>query len=270
MIVTDKFIFIHQPKTGGTFVVNALAELYDLKDKLKHDLPENTEHREFHFFNNKYGRFVIKGKKHSLCDEIEKQDLQERLILGNTRNPLDLYVSQYEFGWWKRKEYNQYYDTVKNFKTKYPGFPDLRFEEYLKLDYETFNWFFNDGLFGKDGFGMSTVRFIKFYCRNQDKLLQKLSRINWSTFDLKSELYSIHFIRTNNLNDGLFNFLVNIGFEIEDVQFIIDKNRTLPLGKGRSKEQKWKKYYTPELLETVLKKDKLLFDLFPEFIPKSL
>jgi hypothetical protein len=39
----------------------------------------------------------------------------------------------------------------------------------------------------------------------------------------------------------------------------------LPQGKGRGKDQKWEKYYTPELKELVRKKDWLLFELFPEF-----
>jgi hypothetical protein len=31
MVITDKFVYIHKPKTGGTFVTSALLKLYDGK-----------------------------------------------------------------------------------------------------------------------------------------------------------------------------------------------------------------------------------------------
>jgi hypothetical protein len=39
----------------------------------------------------------------------------------------------------------------------------------------------------------------------------------------------------------------------------------LPQGRGRDKDQKWEKYYSPELKKLVRQKDWLLFELFPEF-----
>jgi hypothetical protein len=270
MIITDKFIYVHQPKTGGSFVTNALIELYDLGEEFENDLPDLNPNMKGWEVNGKYGLFQIKGNKHSMCGEIKEEDLLNRKLLANTRNPLDLYVSQYEFGWWKRDEYSEYYNVVPGFSERFPNFPNLSFQEYLQLDYETFNCFFKDTFFGKEGFGMATVRFIKFYARNQKKLLPKIAAADWANYNLENDLYPIDFIKTHNLNNGLADFLVSLGFSKEDVQFIRDKEKVLPLGKGRTKEQKWQKYYTPELLETVLRKDKLLFDLFPEFIPKSL
>jgi hypothetical protein len=269
MIITDKFIYVHQPKTGGSFVVEALFELYGIENLWLDGLPE--EFIEPLVYETRQGKFSLQGAKHSYCGDIPENELaKQKTILSNLRSPLDLYVSHYEFGWWKRDDYRPYFDVVIDFEKRFPTFPNITFEEFLVLDYETHNVFFTDGFYGQEGYGMGTVRFVKHFARAQKQLLPKLAATNWRAYDLSADLYPIRFLRTNRLNHDLLDFLLEIGFTNEDVQFIRDKEKVLPLGKGRTKEQKWQKYYTPELLETVLRKDKLLFDLFPEFIPKSL
>lgn len=49
------------------------------------------------------------------------------------RNPFDLYVSKYEFGWWRRAEFRRYYEALPRFRDEYPTFPDLSFADYVKL-----------------------------------------------------------------------------------------------------------------------------------------
>ena len=58
-------------------------------------------------YNTQFGHFIIHGKKHSSVNEI-KSAYSNLPVLTNVRNPFDLYVSEYEFGWWKRKEYLKY------------------------------------------------------------------------------------------------------------------------------------------------------------------
>jgi hypothetical protein len=269
MIVTDKFVYVHQPKTGGSFVVEALLELYGIENIWKEGLPE--EFKSPAIFETKQGRFSLEGAKHSFCGDIPKSYLNEgKQILSNLRNPLDLYVSHYEFGWWKREAYRPYFDVVEDFEKRFPTFPDISFEQFLLLDYDTHNVFFNDGFYGDKGYGMGTVRFVKHFAKNQKKLLPKTASMNWKNYELQQDLYPIEFIRTSRLNDDLAEYLLEVGFSKTEAQFILDKKRVLPLGKGRTKAQKWERYYTPAILETVLRKDKLLFDLFPEFIPKTL
>ncbi len=268
MIVTDKFIYVHQPKTGGSFVVEALFELYGIENRWPNGMPEQFSSPVD--YQTKFGFFSLQGAKHSFCGDIPVDELNKnKIILSNLRNPLDLYVSHYEFGWWKRDEYLPYFDVVKDFKNRYANFPDISFEQFLNLDYETHNVFFNDGFYGNKGYGMGTVRFIKHFAKHQKQLLPKLAEMDWKDYNLSSDLYPIHFIRTSTLNHDLLLFLKGIGFTDEDVQFIRDKEKVLPLGKGRTKEQKWQKYYTPELLDIILQKDKLIFDLFPEFLPNK-
>jgi hypothetical protein len=56
-----------------------------------------------------------------------------------------------------------------------------------------------------------------------------------------------------------------MGYAHEDISFILNHSKVFPLGKGRSAEQKWEKYYTPELKAFVREKERVLFTLFPEF-----
>ncbi len=42
----------------------------------------------------------------------------------------------------------------------------------------------------------------------------------------------------------------------------------MPQGKGRTKEQKWEKYYTPELKELVRKKTGFFLKCFPNLMRK--
>jgi hypothetical protein len=78
-------------------------------------------------------------------------------------------------------------------------------------------------------------------------------------------MFNIHFIKTSSLNEELYHFLLDMGYTSEDLKFILELGKILPEGKGRSKEQVWEQYYTPELKQMVRKKERLIFTMFPEF-----
>lgn len=78
-------------------------------------------------------------------------------------------------------------------------------------------------------------------------------------------MFPVQFIFTHRLNQQLHDFLLEQGYPEHSIAFILKKEKVLPLRRGRTSEQKWEKYYTPELKELVRKKDWFLFELFPEF-----
>jgi len=68
MVITDKFVYIHKPKTGGTFVTDALLRLHDGKwNFLMHG--KLAVLKEIHF-RNKLGTLIINNNKHGGCREI--------------------------------------------------------------------------------------------------------------------------------------------------------------------------------------------------------
>jgi hypothetical protein len=123
MIFTDRFVYVHQPKTGGTFVTAVLFRLHDFRwtrwTHLKSTFRVNLAHR------NRYGTFIYNNHKHGGRAAIPPEQ-RHKPVLATVRNPYDLYVSQYEFGWWKRREYRRWFR------------PELSFEEYVHAAGEAF------------------------------------------------------------------------------------------------------------------------------------
>ena len=114
MIFTDRFVYVHEPKTGGTFVTSALFRLYGLKWTRWTHL-RDAVFREARARHPKYGALVHDGNKHGLCRSIPAAH-KAKPVLATVRNPFDLYVSQYEFGWWKRAEFLPFYRAVRGFE----------------------------------------------------------------------------------------------------------------------------------------------------------
>jgi len=262
MVVTDKFVYIHKPKTGGTFVTDALLRLYDGKwNMLQH--AKLAMLKEIHF-TNQFGKLSITANKHGGCLEIPAKYSGKR-ILSTIRNPFDYYVSQYEFGWWKRKEWLKYYQGFDYIKKQTFNFPDLSFIEFMELMPAVFNEAPHTEFHNEKALGRYTVEFIQSHFREPKKVLEKLSDEYVESSSYKKDMFSIYFIFTHKLNEQLHQYLLQQEYQPEAIEFILNKEKVLPQGKGRTKEQKWQKYYSPELHDLVRKKDWFLFKLFPEF-----
>lgn len=263
MIFTEKFVYVHEPKTGGTFVTSMLFRLYGLHwTRLTH--LKNSIFREVRSRHPKYGELVHNSNKHGGCQSIPNHQ-REKKVLATVRNPYDLYVSQYEFGWWKRREFLPYLRAVPNFEKDYPTFPDISFSEYVKLSDAAFERF--EAGADELSWGLRTREFIKFYFREPLRAWKRLNQDpNYvDANEYRSDMFDLHFVRTDDLNRGLYDFLIGSGYDNEDVSFVINQEKILPRGKGRTAEQQWQKYYTPELKQQVRHKERLLFNMFPEF-----
>ncbi|HET6980354.1 MAG TPA: hypothetical protein VFI24_28725 [Pyrinomonadaceae bacterium] len=263
MIFTDRFVYVHEPKTGGTFVTSMLFRLYGLRwTRWTH--MRNAVLGEVQGTHPHYGALVHNSNKHGGCNEIPPSQRGKK-ILATVRNPFDLYVSQYEFGWWKRSEFRKYYEAVPNFRRDYPNFPDLDFAGYVRLSNEAFRSLAN-GHASDVGPGLITEQFLKFYFIDPGAAYAKLSRGAYAANGAHlADMHDLHFIRTDDLNRGLFDFLARNDYAHEDISFILAEGKILPRGKGRETHQKWEQYYTPELKEIVRRKEEFLFKLFPEF-----
>ena len=104
MIITNDFVFIHYPTTGGTFVRKVV-------ESISRDMAKPISHRE----------------KHGICLDIPKEYL-DRPIVSCIRNPYDFKVSEFEFGCWRKLAPNS---MVASMKAQYPHFPRLSFEEFV-------------------------------------------------------------------------------------------------------------------------------------------
>jgi len=112
MILTDKYLFVHFPKTGGTFVTKVLQDFFDRENLLYKRL--------FIEEKNPYTKEIF--GQHGGCNEIPQGLLKNRFIVSIIRNPFELYVSQYEFKLWQNKSPEQTAQIKQNFS----NYPDLK------------------------------------------------------------------------------------------------------------------------------------------------
>jgi hypothetical protein len=170
-------------------------------------------------------------------------------------------VSQYEFGWWKRPEYTKHFRSIPNFQQLYPRFPNLTFEEYVRAANAAFCRYKK----GRQELGLHTEEFVNFYFKNPREVAPKIDDEYLAAQRYKMDMFNIHFIRTECLNEELHAFLLSQGYQAEDIDFVLSLGKILPYGKGRDNHQAWQSYYTPELKQMVRHRERLIFTVFPEF-----
>jgi hypothetical protein len=281
MVITDKFVYIHMPKTGGTFVTSVLFRIHNSTK------PTSTRYNSAYrlllsvlhpsrarLVNSLklYGEIVDLEPKHGTCHEIPEQH-RNKPILSTIRTPYDWYVSQYEFGWWKRTflYHPESHPTpagfaiehvLPEFIVQYPHFPDISFQEFVDLCNKAALVFNSEC---DTDLGLYTHSFVRFYYREAAKVI---SRIDWEyvcSGRHKLDMFNVDFIKTDRLNQELYGFLLSIGYRAEDLRFLPALGKILPMGRGRRKDQHWEKYYAPSLKEFIREKDWALFEMFPDF-----
>lgn len=78
-------------------------------------------------------------------------------------------------------------------------------------------------------------------------------------------MFPVHFLRKENLNQELYEYLLSVGYPAQEIEFIVNAPKILPPKSTRGEDKKWKNYYTPELKKWVRMKERLLFAIFPEY-----
>ena len=254
VIATDRFVYVHQPKTGGTFVTAVLFRLADVLGtrELKVRTPRTA--------------FVRAKLKHGTCRDVPRA-LRDRPVWTTVRNPFDQYVSEYAFGWWRRGDYPRHFRRrVRQFGERYPDYPDLEFEGFLRLYHEAFGRTARSRRFtSDDGVGWLTEQFVQYYARRPRRLLRRL-RPDADPAVLRDALFPVRFLQTERLNDDLHRALLDAGLDAGRVAFVREHDRVLPEhAAARDRRRDWRTYYTPELRAHVRRNDALLFRLFPEY-----
>lgn len=256
MVITDKFVYIHMPKTGGTFVTHVLSQL--------HSPVEGRPDR--------YGPISVQEPKHGTCHDIPVPH-RKKPVLSTVRNPYEWYVSQYEFAWWKRTFLYQpeSYPTpagsavesvLQRFQDDHSHFPEIAFEEFVDLCCRA-AFAFKDQ--PQLDLGLYTKSFVAYHFQQPAMLLPALSQKYIASGGYRPDMFNVRFIRTDLLNQQLLDFLRSMEYREEDLQFLPNLKKILPDDRGRREDQKWEKYYTNELRELIRQKDRALFEMFPDF-----
>lgn len=202
MILTDDFVFIHEPKTGGTFVTEMLSSIYE--PVTDHGVIKRVLRR----MHRRGKKPVLNILKHGTCSEIPNSH-RDKPILATIRNPYDLYVSQYEFAWWK--VHPEDYCDVQELRKRYPHYPYLTFEEFIELNNTLFLRLKNDRFPPEACLGLQTEQFVRYFFKNPEKVFPAIDEEYIASRKYKADMLPVHFIHTDRLNQELCDFLVRLG-----------------------------------------------------------
>jgi hypothetical protein len=261
MFITDKFLFIHEPKTGGTFVYKILARIHEARGETVEVIYRHAG--DTSPLNPPAGRAVrlMQPNQHVRASEIPP-DLRQRTIIATIRNPYDRYVSQYEFAWWRREP--TMFGAVDEVKRQYPNFPDLTFEQFIELANRTLIKYHN-AEHPEDTPGFHTQQFVEFFFNNPAAVYPRLNADYIARREYENDMPPIRWLKTHRLNADLHGFLLEMGYAPDEIAFVLNAEKIFPPEGGRTDDQTWDKYFTPALKASVRQKERLLFAIFPEF-----
>jgi len=226
MIVTEKFVFVHLPRSGGTFVSEVIRKFFPLAHEIGHHLPRDLLPKE-------YSRLPV---------------------LGTVRNPWDFYVSLYHYAWlrdaasilvsWMSKNGSLgLIDSITNLLNL--GVNDERLDVLIEMLPEHVDY---------------SRRHIPNVTKDTVRRVRGTG-VGYYTFrfnEMFGNADNMFVCRLETLRRDLVAFFEGIGAatdELRDYVFCSDK-------KNISEHFHYSIYYTPELAELVLIRDRQLIERF--------
>lgn len=112
--------------------------------------------------------------------------------------------------------------------------------------------------------GIYTIQFIQFFFQEPDKVFEAIDKEYILRKKALEHLPEIKFLHQENLDRELYEFLLSLGYPQADIGYILhaDKVNVTPRDTDQSSLAN---FYSPELVQDILEKDRFLFELFPEY-----
>lgn len=258
MILTDRFVYIHQPKTGGTFVTKVLERLVK---------PPETKGPLARVLRKFRPAAWIDTNKHGTVSEIPGTH-RHLPVVATVRNPFDRYVSQYTFAWWK--EQTREWIDRDALRRRLPHFPEISFEEFVDLTADEFLRLQGSPLPPADRPGFHTEQFVRYFFDDPQAAWRRIDDAYIAARGWEKDLHPVRFLRQECLNEDLHAWLLDLGLPESKVAFVRDAGRIQPEGGGRRDEGKpWRDWYTPDLLRRTARRERLLLAIFPQYVPEG-
>ena len=312
MLIGNKFIFIHVPRTGGNFlrgcldivrrntigfwlricraavtrtyglILTIIVSIGPTKVKNKKDWIGQKEtilrKKISKFFPEKFPLESPIFYIHAHCRKIPKEHSHKTMI-SLMRDPLAYYISCYfyhsgrkeivggggEIYKWGTAYLQQQSDCSSNLKTRYQRINEISFCDFLYFYIETLTqikcskWM-NINL--QSSIGFLTFIYIWYFFKNPHEIFTKNDNELENYFqsgEYKLDKFPVTFLRTENLNEDLYDFLSQTETQIDKqhFQFILSKNRM-----NASKRTDYRKYYNNKLIDYVKEKDRFYYRYF--------
>lgn len=270
MLVTDRFIIINFPKTGSTFVRRALKRLHGHRTKTLQGMfaslfADRTagplqvlKFPNIRYRNENYG----KPDEHGIYCQIPDDLLKGRDIVSVFRNPFEWYISAYLYGYWRTATLLHADEAMQ----EYPHFPNLSFKEFVLSRTKYMIPTMHPDIPISGDIGVLTVQFIHFFFKNPETTLRNIDRWYIDSNMYLEDMPDIRFLRTESLNNDLYRLLKDYGYSSKAIAFLLKARAANTKRKQGDTEDS---YYDDELRQFVLQKERLLFKLFPEYLPQS-
>jgi hypothetical protein len=269
MVITDDFVYLHMPKTGGTFVEAVLDRLYSPPRGLRSRLGRAGRRGVYIDTSRKRDRRKLGVRdQHQTLRELPGE-YRNRPVAFTVRNPFDHWVSYYEFGWW-RTHAGDTFDELR-IRDRYPHYPEISFDEYLRACYEP------DLLDPRSmpdalaerltaaGVGPLSWEYVRFLSERPEDVPADPHHFFLGPHSIGTPV-ELRLLRQESLNRELPGFLQSVGHSAESVSFILEMGRVYPQGGPRRQSLAWEHYYTPALRQLVRDREAFLFSVFPEYL----
>jgi hypothetical protein len=266
MIITDKFILLNFPKTGSTFARTAIKTIYGKENLFINNLLQKTGLISPGIFELLLPK-ICEGKYDGIVDQhgkyrqIPKKYLN-RPILTVIRNPFSRYVSRYFYRWWVKFPPTD----IPTILQYFPTFPDLTFPEFYEFNFKFNRTNHFNGIIPQIELGAYSLYFIQFFSKDPDNVLRTINEDYFNEDPYQTDFNHIHFIHQENLRTELKEFLKQIGFHEKRLE-VIDKLEMINTTKYPGDIKNFMTMYSDALIEKIIRHEKLLFSIFPEYLP---
>lgn len=270
MILTSRFSFIHIPKNAGSFVETVLRKVY---------APSNIYSTSLNLFLNRYffsrirdhkpycywgviPQFLFKGFAEILIHGWASEAplaFKNKPFLAVMRDPLDRYISEFEFKWWQWS--GAIHPNTTLIKIKYPNWPHISSfsdDVYLRNEFHTL---FQQEHPLENRVGIQTETFIRFFCKNPYQLLS-LGKSRLTIKSVIEDLFDIHFLNMDFLNTELSSYLAMKGVEKNLAKMAESHEKVLPNEMGRSIHKNYDEYYSEQLMEYVIRVEEIILSIW--------
>lgn len=267
MLITDDFVMLNFPKTGSSFARSVVKRLYQQRQSRFARLLTNIKLHNPNFVELLLPKIDVAvhshvRDQHGTLRQIPPPHAQKPII-SVTRNPYSRYVSTYLFKWWQKYPPAERGIILEGF----PDFPDLSFAEYYDMTHLHGTANRLGGVNPKIELGLFTIQFIQFYFKRPEETLREIDDDYIDNERFRDEIGNVTFLHQENLNAELKAFLLSINFEDEELRFIDSMLKVNSTEKTPDEADYRQFYHDRSLRDQILHRERLLFKIFPEYLP---
>ncbi|WP_037348937.1 hypothetical protein [Sediminibacter sp. Hel_I_10] len=265
MIITKDFVFIHMPKTGGTYVHGIFKKIIaDFKRKHPIKWYVNRMGYRLDFLTPFYQKLNDVSYdeypndntigQHAGVSFIPKA-YKDKPVISVKRNPINKFVSAYYFKWWERFPSLP----LNQLKKLFPQFPEISIEEYFELSYNCeMKHFFKQDY--RDDIGVLSWQFIRMYASDPLYVYKNISKENYLEI-IKNYFVQVEFFEMEDLSPQFERYIKSTIFS-EYSHYFKTEERIYPPGSNPKKRPE----YISDLLKNKIKnKEWILYKFFPEY-----